>query len=197
MKTNKQLVRSAVTVVTTGLTLLTASLTEAHGPGGSGMSFGGMRGGGTMNKNAAVHQNMMMNRGFATGLGQNRNIPAHNVMRSMAGRDDRGGRGGERQRGDDRGRGNAATTVNRGEREPGDDHGRHREPRDDRGGHPGPPLGKSLAISVSTRAGSNCLGSAIYRRNPVGGKGCHSGPRRIQLHEFPRDNGGCGRIAGI
>lgn len=113
MQTKQLIVRSAVTVVATGLTLLSSGTTQAGDRGFSGMRMGGAGGG--MNS-GAFHQNI-----------------ANRAMNLR--RDDRGGRG-ERERGDDQGRGrysNVAMTTAR-ERERGDDRGHRREPRDDRGG---------------------------------------------------------------
>lgn len=129
MQTKQLLVRSAVTVVATGLTLLSNTTSQASGPGSSRMRLGGNQGG--MNR-GAIHQgisNRAMTRGRGTNnvIGQNR-TENRTITRS---RDDRGGHG-ERERGDDKGR-NASIT--RGEREPGDDHGRHRERGDDKGGN--------------------------------------------------------------
>lgn len=124
MKNNQILLRSAVTVVATGLTLLASNNSEA-GRGFSGKMAGGGHGGMT---NGAMHQ------GIGTrGMNQ--------VNRG----DDRGGHRGHREPGDDHNRG----MMLRGERQPGDDQGGHRERerrhgnddgkrhdlRDDKGGH--------------------------------------------------------------
>ncbi len=129
MQTKQIVVRPAVTVVATGLSLLSNATSQVSGPGSSRMGFGGNHG--SMNR-GAIHQGIS-NRAMTRGRGTN-DLVGHNRTENhsiTSGRDDRGGRG-ERERGDDRGR-NASLT--RGEREPGDDHGRrHREPGDDRGG---------------------------------------------------------------
>ena len=124
MKTKHLIFCSAVTVVTTGLTLLSSGTSEAHGRNPSGMRMSANRGG--MN-NGAIHQsitNRALNRGRGIENVSGRTSGAQSLNR---GRDDRGDR---HERGDDRGR-NASIT--RGERERGDDHGRHRERGDDRG----------------------------------------------------------------
>ena len=53
MKTKQLVVRSAVTVVATGLTLLSSGNSQASGRGPSGMRMGGSRGG---MHNGAIHQ---------------------------------------------------------------------------------------------------------------------------------------------
>src|ERR1041385_2315671 len=135
MKTKQLVVRSAVTVVATGLTLLLSGTSEANGRGPSGMRMSGGRGGmgiGTMRQSISPRG---MNRGSgvmsATGrINSNRGLMTGRGERQRG--DDRG-RGHHRERGDNRG-GNASIT--RGERDPGDDHGLHRErePGDDHGG---------------------------------------------------------------
>src|SRR5262249_46458287 len=99
---NKQLVlRSAVTVVATGLTLLASNNSQA-GRGFSGKMAGGDRGSMT---NGAMHQGIG-NRGMThvTGarnvIGQNRS--EHRMTTQVNRRDDHGGRGGHREPGDDR-----------------------------------------------------------------------------------------------
>src|SRR5262245_6739465 len=88
---NKQLVlRSAVTVVATGLTLLATSNSQA-GRGFSGKMVGGGRGG--MN-NGAMRQSI-------GNHGMNRS--EHRMTTQVNRRDDHGGRGGHREPGDDRG----------------------------------------------------------------------------------------------
>ena len=60
MKTKHLVVRSAVTVVATGLTLLSSGTSEANGRGPSGMRMGGSHGG---INNGAIHQSIT-NRGM-------------------------------------------------------------------------------------------------------------------------------------
>lgn len=122
MNTEQLVVRSAVTLVATGLTLLSSGTSEARGRGPSGMRMSGSRGG---INNGAIRQSIS-NRAMNRGNGMAKAIGRNNSGR-LNGRDDHGGRG-ERQRGDDRGRGQAASM-----RERGDDHGRHRERGDDHG----------------------------------------------------------------
>ncbi len=127
MKTKQLVARSAVTIVATGLTLLSSGTSEAHGRGFSGMRMSGGHGG--MN-NGAIHQSIS-NRAMNRGNGISNAVGRNNSSRQVTGgRDDRGGRG-ERHPGEDRGRGASATAR---ERQPGDDRGHHREPGDHKGG---------------------------------------------------------------
>ena len=123
---NKQLVlRSAATVVATGLTLLASNNSQA-GRGFSGKMAGGGRGSMT---NGAMHQSIGNHgmTGSKSVIGQNRS--EHRMTTQVNRRDDHGGRGGHREPGDDRG--------GRGERERrhGNDDGRRHDLRDDKGGH--------------------------------------------------------------
>ena len=134
MKTNQLLVRSAVTIVATGLTLLTSNQSEAYGRGASGMGMsaghGGMGRGAIQGMSART-----FTRAGATTHMNGRNQIGNQGPRNIVGgkvRDDRGGHSERRHGRDDGMRHNAITT--RGEREPGDDHGRHRERGDDKRG---------------------------------------------------------------
>ena len=119
MKTKQLVLHSAVTIVATGLTLLSSSTSEASGRGPSGIRMGGGRAG---MPNGAMHQgigNHGMNLGHRT-----------QTTNRMAGRDDRGGHGErEHRHGKDDGIRHDAS-VNRGERER-----EHRHGKDDRKGH--------------------------------------------------------------
>lgn len=128
MQTKQLIVRSAVTVVATGLTLLSSGTSEAHGRGPSGMRMSGSRGG--MN-NGAIHQSTT-NRALSRGRGVENAIGRDSGSQGLnRGRDDRGGHGEREHRGND----DRATSATAREREPGDDHGRHRERGDDKGGN--------------------------------------------------------------
>jgi len=134
MKTNQLLVRSAVTIVATGLTLLTSNQSEAHGRGASRMGMSAGHGGMGRGAMQGVSTRAFMRAGATTHMsGRNLigNQGPRDIVRGQA-RDDRGGHGERRHGRDDGVRHNAITT--RGERERGDDHGRHREPGDDKGG---------------------------------------------------------------
>ena len=158
MKTKQLVVRSAVTVVATGLTLLSSGNSQASGRGPSGVRMGGSHGG---MHNGAIHQgissraitraqgaNKVIGRTSNKNMSLNQGRDDHGRGRHERG-DDRGGKanlaGGERERGDDHGRhrergddkGGKDNSLSRGEREPGDDHGRHggHERGDDHGGH--------------------------------------------------------------
>ena len=137
MKTKQLVVRSAVTLVATGLTLLSSGNSQASGRGPSGMRMGGSHEG---RNYGAIHQGIS-NRTISRGHGANDAIGRIGIENrgpnsgrraetatQMRGRDDRGG---HREHGDDKG-GNAGVT--RGERQPADDYGRHRERGDDKGG---------------------------------------------------------------
>ncbi len=120
MKTKQLVVRSAVTIVATGLTLRSSSTSQASDRGHSGMRMGGSHGG---IQNGAIRQsisNHAMNRrrGANDAIGQGR-IEDHgrNGAVQVKGRDDNGGRG-ERER----------------ERRHGNDDGNRHDLRDDRGG---------------------------------------------------------------
>ena len=150
MNTKQLAVRSAVTVVATGLTLLSTGTSQA---GSRGLSGARMSGGHGSINNGAIHQGMTsraINRGHGADNATGRNRMDNSITngnRSHAavqsnGRDDHGR---HRERGDDKG-GNASIT--RGEREPGDDHGRHRERGDGKGGNAAAPP-RSPAVSVS------------------------------------------------
>ena len=154
MQTKQLVIRSAVTIVATGLSLLSSGNSEASGRGPSGMRMSGARGG---MHNGAMHQGIS-SRGINRAQGTTRMAGRNSNTTLNRGRDDRGhgghergddhGRGkasmitsGERQRGDDHGRRHErgddkgkGNSITRGEREPGDDHGRHHEPGDDNGG---------------------------------------------------------------
>src|ERR1043165_3060631 len=102
---NKQLLRSAVTVVATGLTLLATNNTQAGGRGPSGgMRMGGARGGMT---NGATHQSIG-GRAISRLTGSN-HVIGHNKTEQRATTrmnrgDDRGGHGErERRHGNDDG----------------------------------------------------------------------------------------------
>ena len=114
---NKQLLRSAATVVATGLTLLATNNSQA-GRGPSGTGIGGGRG--SMN-NGAMHQSIG-NRGMTRVTGANsvigHNRGEHRATAQVSRRDNHGGRG-ERER----------------ERRHGKDDGRRHDLRDDKGGH--------------------------------------------------------------
>ena len=128
MKTKQLLVRSAVTVVATGLTLLSSGNSQANGRGPSGMRMGGSRGG---MHNGTIHQGIS-SRAIGRGQGADKMI-GRNSSKNMSlnrGRDDRGH--GRHEQSDDRG---GKANLTRGERERGDDHGRHRERGDDKGGN--------------------------------------------------------------
>ena len=127
MKTKQLVIRSAVTIVATGLTLLSSGNSEASGRGPSGMRMNGARAG--MN-NRAIRQGISSH-GLARAQGATRMIGRNSNQNATLnrGRDDRGH--GRHERGDDRG--GRASMINRGERERGDDHGRHRERGDDKG----------------------------------------------------------------
>ena len=127
MKTKQLVVRSAVTVVATGLTLLSSGTSQASGRGPSGMRMSGSRGG---IHSGAIHQGIS-SRGLSRGHGAD-HVNGRNTgnERLSRGRDDRGGHGERRHGNDDR----AIRALAR-EREPGDDHGRHRERGDDKGGN--------------------------------------------------------------
>ena len=160
MKSNKLIVRSAVTVVATGLSLLSSSNSQAHGRGSPAGHGGGSRG---SMINGAIHQSVsshaMTRVNAARAIGQSRisrQAMTQATRTQKFSRDDRGGHGererrhgrddgfaqkasnmrGERERerrhGRDDGRGHDSS-MTRGEREPGDDHGRHRERGDDKG----------------------------------------------------------------
>jgi len=137
MKTNQLIVRSAVTVVATGLSVLASSNSQAHGRGPSAGHFSSSRGSrmqGTMHQSLSSHAMTRMSamrgddhgRHHERGDDRGRN---NTVTRGERERGDDHGR--HHERGDDRGRNNS---VARGERERGDDHGRHHERGDDRGG---------------------------------------------------------------
>ena len=153
MKTKQLVVRSAVTMVATGLTLLSSGTSQASGRGSSGMRMSGSRGG---MHSGAIHQGIS-SRGLSRGRGADHVMGRNSGNQSLnRGRDDRGGHGErrhgnddhamrslarERQPGDDHGRHRergddkgGKANVTRGERERGDDHGRHRERGDDKGG---------------------------------------------------------------
>lgn len=158
MKTQQMLVRSAVTVVATGLSLLSSGTSQAHGSRGNlGVGAGSHRG--SIN-NGAIHQVIMSHafargRGSDDGTGHNRNDNRglnrgrgnddgirHDAREDRAGRgerergDDRGGRGERRHRNDDGIRHDLRDdNGGRGERERGDDRGdgRHHQAGDDRG----------------------------------------------------------------
>src|SRR6478735_6498971 len=105
MKTKQLVVRSAVTVVATGLTLLSSGNSQASGRGSSGMRMSGSRGG---MHNGAIHQGISsraITRAQAadkmTGRTGSKNVTLNR------GRDDRSH--GRHERGDDRG-GNATLT---------------------------------------------------------------------------------------
>ena len=134
MKTNQLLVRSAVTIVATGLTLLLSNQSDAHGRGSSRMGMSAGHGG---ISRGAIHglsgrtsmrlgAQSLMNGRTQLGVQAPRNVTQGN------GRDDRGGHGERRHGRDDGMRHNNA--ISRGERERGDDHGRHHERGDDKGG---------------------------------------------------------------
>src|SRR3954470_6981706 len=123
MKNNQLLIRSAVTVVATGLTLFATNNSEA-GRGLSGKTVGG--GGGSMT-NGAMHQSIGRASTRSTGernaIGHNRS--EHRMTTQVNRGDDHGGRRGQREPGDDRG--------GRGERERrhGNDDGKRHDLRDD------------------------------------------------------------------
>ena len=131
MNTQQLVVRSAVTIVATGLTLLSSSTSQANGRGPSSMRMSGIRGG--MN-NGAIHQGISNRslagaRGVNNAIGQNSienrgpNRGNHAAMATqMRSRDDRGGQG-ERRHGKDDGIGHDAS-VTRGEREHERRHGK-------------------------------------------------------------------------
>jgi hypothetical protein len=127
MKTKQLVVRSAVTIIATGLTLLSSGNSQASGRGPSGMRASGRHGG--MN-NGAIHQGVST-RAIMRAQGANKVIgrTSNKNVSLDRGRDDRGH--GRHERGDDKG---GRPNVTRGEREKGDDHGRHRERGDDKGG---------------------------------------------------------------
>ncbi len=154
MKTNQMLVRSAATIVATGLTLLTSSQSDAHGGGSARMGMGAGHGSMSRGTIQGMSSRAFVRSGAVShmnGRNQMNNRVTRNAVRGNL-RDDRGGHGERRhgrddgivraqrqsgddhgrhrERGDDKGRDNAVT---RGEREPGDDHGRHRERGDDKG----------------------------------------------------------------
>src|SRR4030095_9461487 len=110
MKTKQLVVRSAVTVVATGLTLLFSGNSQASGRGSSGMRMGGSRGG---MHNGAIHQGIS-SRAIARAQSADKMIGrvSNKNMSLNRGRDDHGR---HRERGDGHG--------GHGEREPGDDHG--------------------------------------------------------------------------
>ena len=102
MKTKQLVLHSAVTIVATGLTLLSSSTSEASGRGPSGMRMSAGRGG---MSHMSVHQGLS-NRGERMA-----------TMNRMERRDDRGGHGErERRHGHDDGIRHDGT-INRGERE--------------------------------------------------------------------------------
>jgi hypothetical protein len=140
MNTKQLAVRSAVTVVATGLTLLSSGTSQAGGRGLSGARMTGGHGGIT---NGAIHQGITsrgMNRGQGADNASGRNA-MHNgatmgkQTQAAVQRNARDDHGRHRERGDDHGGKASTTMITRGEREPGDDHGRHRERGDDRGGN--------------------------------------------------------------
>ena len=129
MKTNQLLVRSAVTIVAGGLTLLSTGTSEAHGSGHGGMRMSAAHG-----SMATGAIQSMGSRAFTRANAPamtGRNQINNGAGRTVKMRDDRGGHG-ERRHGRDDGIGHNSS-ITRGEREPGDDHGRHRERRDDKG----------------------------------------------------------------
>ena len=99
MKTKQLVVRSAVTVVATGLTLLSSGNSQASGRGSSGMRMGGSRGG---MHNGAIHQGIS-SRAIARAQGANTMIGRTGSKNATlnCGRDDRGH--GRHERGADRG----------------------------------------------------------------------------------------------
>ncbi len=111
MKTKQLIVRSAVTLVTTGLTLLSVGTSQASGRGSSGMRMSG--GHGSMNRGSM--RQAVSNRATARVQGtdkMNGRIHDKNVNVNR-GSDDRGR--GRHERGDDN-RGKTGTTMTRGER---------------------------------------------------------------------------------
>src|ERR1051325_5505532 len=88
MKTTQLAIRSVVTVVASGLTLLSSSTSEANGRGFSGMRMSG----GQRSMNTGVMRQSVMPRTMNRG-----NAPMNTVSRgninhgAMNGRDDRGG----------------------------------------------------------------------------------------------------------
>ena len=124
MKNKQLIVRSAVTMVATGLSLLVSDNSQASGRGSSGMRPGSGRGGMT---NGAMHQsigNHGMNRVATASNAIGHNRSEHRPMTQVNKRDDHGGRRGHREPGDDRG---GMRQMSRGERQPGDDRGGRRE----------------------------------------------------------------------
>src|SRR5689334_6480819 len=136
MKNNQLLLRSAVTVVATGLTLLASNNSQA-GRGFSGKMASGGHGGIT---NGAMHQSIgtrgLTRVGGVNGaIGHNRSEARMTTQVNRG--DDRGGRRGHREPGDDRGRGMMLRDDRGGhgerERRHGNDDGKGQALRDDKG----------------------------------------------------------------